>query len=128
MDAEYDGAARVAAGTTYWSFTKDNGYGILDADGNENPGLMSALVPPHPARVAGTPTSCHYDELTRTFTLCMTADPRIAAPTEIGVPPRIYPAGVDISCGGCDVEVAAGRVLLGELPSTGNITVLVTPL
>src|SRR5690606_18562951 len=62
MDAQYDGAARVAAGTTYWHYGADDGYGILDASGAEKPELLSTLVRPYPARIAGHPEWFEYDE------------------------------------------------------------------
>ncbi len=127
MDAQYDGAGIVAAGTMYWNYTKDGGYGILDADGNEKPALMSVLVRPYPARVAGDPLSYEFDEATRTFTLRFDVDSRITAATEIVVPARVYPEGVKVACGGCEVEVTAGRVLLRSVPAGDATAVVVSP-
>jgi hypothetical protein len=49
----------------------------------------------------------------------------IAAPTEIIVPSRLAPAGVDVACGGCAVSVA-GDVVSLTVPA-GAVTATITP-
>lgn len=118
MDAEYAAFAAVAAGTTYWSYGKGGGYDVLDADGNEKPDLMAAIVRPWPERVAGTPVSYAYDAGTLTFTLTYHPDASIAAPTVIRVPDRVYPYGYHVDCGGCSTERAAGLLRVTRMPAT----------
>lgn len=129
MDAQYDGAGAVSAGTCYWTYTASEGYGMLDPEGNEKPALMDTLVRPYPARVAGAPIAYRFDEGTRVFSLEYEPDDDISAPTEIVVPTRVYPAGVEVDCGGCSFESAGGRVRLMEPPpaSQGATTVTVRP-
>jgi endoglycosylceramidase len=119
MDAQYDGAARVVAGTTYWHFGKDGGYGILEADGSEKPELMGALVRPYPERIAGEPVSFAYDESDQTFTLTYVPDPGLEAPTVIVLPDRLYGAGAIVDCGGCE-HVREGNTLRLVTPATGD--------
>jgi endoglycosylceramidase len=129
MDAQYDGAGNTSAGTCYWTYTKSDGYGMLDADGNEKPDLMGALVRPYPERVAGSPLAYRFDESTRVFTVDFEPDTGISAPTEIIVPTRVYPDGFEVDCGGCSFETEAGRLRLLEPPvgSQGATTVTVRP-
>ncbi len=129
MDAQYDGAGAVAAGTCYWTYTKSDGYGMLDAEGNEKPGLMGALVRPYPERVAGSPVDYRFDEATRVLTFAFEPDADVSAPTEIVVPERVYPGGVEVDCGGCAVEAEPGRVrLLAPPPGVQDAaTVTVRP-
>jgi len=127
MDAAYDGAAAVAAGNMLWSYDKGGSYSILRADGSENAALMASVVRPYPTRVAGDPVSWVYDDASGAFSLTLQPDPRITAPTVIALPPRLYPGGADVDCGGCSAEVTTGEVLLADLPATDQLTVTVTP-
>jgi endoglycosylceramidase len=126
MDASYDGAAAVAASTIYWEYTK-GGYGVLDKNGAEQKELLAALCRPYPERVAGTPESYSFDESDRRFTLVLRPDPGLSGlATELAVPARVYPSGVEVSCGGCRVEESAGRVRLFGLAGE-RATVSLTP-
>jgi endoglycosylceramidase len=102
MDAQYDGAAAVAAGTMYWSYDRDNGYGMLRPEGAAKEVLLDVLVRPYPQRVAGRPLSWSFDEETRTFILRFEPDRSIAAPTILAVPSRVYPNGYEVECDGCE--------------------------
>ncbi len=111
MDAEYDGAAAVAAGSMYWSYDKnDGGYSLLDASGKPKQTLYDAVVRPYPSRVAGKLSSFAYDEATRALTVTFAPDGSITEPTEIVVPKAVYQAGTSVECGGCRVEEADGVV------------------
>jgi len=128
MDAQYDAIGAVAGGSAYWHYSKGGGYELLDADGNEKPELSAALVRPYPERVAGTLHRYGFDETTVTFEAVVTPDPHITAPTEIVLPPRLYPNGADVDCGGCSVDATTpGRLLLTELPDTAELVIQVSP-
>ncbi len=127
MDAAYDGAGAVAAGNMLWSYDKGGSYSILQADGSENAALMVSVVRPYPTRVAGDPVSWSFDDPSSSFSLILHPDRRITAPTVIALPPRLYPNGADVNCGGCTADVTAGEVRLTELPATDPLTVTVTP-
>jgi endoglycosylceramidase len=123
MDAEYDGAASVGAGSTYWAYDRNtSGYGLLEDDGAVKVALADVLARPYPSRVAGKLSAWDYDEASRALTVHMTPDRAIAAPTEIVVPARAYPGGVRVDCGGCDVEVLSGLVRLRTAPA-GDVVV-----
>ncbi|MDP2343468.1 MAG: cellulase family glycosylhydrolase [Deltaproteobacteria bacterium] len=125
MDAEYDAFASVFAGSTYWDFSRGDGYGISNADGSEKPALWDVLVRPSPERIAGTPGSWAYDETTGTFTLSWLAAG--VAPSLVHVPARAYPAGfvVDVS-GGSAVVDGADVAVSAEAGS--DVVVVVRPL
>ena len=127
MDAQYDGAGSVAAGSCYWHYSKDGGYGLLDADGNEKPELLAALVRPYPARVAGAPLSYAYDEATRILTVRYTADRALAAVTEIIAPERVYPDGATVDCSGCEFEASPGLIRIITPPSDDPAEIAVRP-
>ena len=111
MDAEFDAAAAVAAGTCYWAAGRnDGGYSLFDASGSRKPALFAALVRPYPDRVAGTLTSYAYDDATRVLTANIVPDPSLTAPTEFVVPKSVYPNGIAVECGGCQVEEGDGVV------------------
>jgi endoglycosylceramidase len=120
LGADYDGAAAEAAGSTYWAYDEGGGYSLLDPQGHEVPSIVSAVVRPAPGRVAGTPIDYSYDATTATFQLSY--HPSGSAPTVIMVPPRLYPAGATIDCGGCDAEVVGSEVSLSHV--TGDPAVI----
>jgi endoglycosylceramidase len=127
MDAEYDAAGAVAAGTMYWEYGADDGYGLVDAARAEKPALADALARPYPERVAGDPISYAFDETTGAFTLVFRPSAG-AAPTELVLPARRYGPGASVECGGCQVERVEGRVRLGRVaPSGGLATVVIRP-
>jgi hypothetical protein len=113
MDAEFDGASAVAAGTCYWAAGRnDGGYSLFDASGAPKAALFSALVRPYPSLVAGALTSYEYDENARILTVNVVPDPSLTAPTEVVIPKYVYPKGVTVDCGGCRVEEADGLIRL----------------
>lgn len=117
MDAQYAAIGAVAGGSAYWHFSKDNGYGILDADGNEKPELMRALVRPYPERTHGALLSYAWDDSSRTLTIATAHASRLTVrwPARLGTPAA--------ACGGCRVESGDGTMTLsGALPSTVTIS------
>jgi endoglycosylceramidase len=125
MDAEYDAFAAVAAGSIYWSYDRDDGYGLLNPDGTEKPVLAEALVRPYPERVAGDPVSWSWDPETATFQLTYAPDSSQTAPTELSLPPRCFPAGYAVECDACDYESIPGGLRLRSPPSGSPATVIV---
>ena len=129
MDAAYDGAAAALAGSMYWAMDRGGGYSIYDAQGVAVPALLDAIVRPAPVRVAGTPVSWTYDDAARVLVVTWRPDPALTAPTVIAVPPRAYPSGVAVDCGGCTVEAIEGEVRLASSPPVvdGIATVTISP-
>jgi len=119
MTAQYDAAGQVAGSTMYWAYDKDNGYALLDPEGNEKPLLLGTLVRPYPARVAGDPVAYAFDAATSTFSFSYR--PAGALPTEIIVPDRVYPAGYQVECGGCAYHTAPGLLVIDE-PGSDTVT------
>jgi len=111
MDAVDDAVAAAGAGSMYWHYGKDGAYGMLDAQGNEKPALLAALVRPFPERVAGDGVRWTFDDATAQFTLGFTARTAITAPTRISAPARVYPNGPTVECTGCDA-VVEGQVVV----------------
>jgi endoglycosylceramidase len=124
MDAAYDAAGEAAAGSFYWHHGRDEGYGLLHADGSEKTELIDVLARPYPERVAGDPVRYGLDG--DRFTLVYRSDAAIAAPTVISLPVRFYRSGVRVTCEGCTVELAPGAARI-RAPS-GLVTVVVDPI
>jgi endoglycosylceramidase len=127
MDAQYDAFAAVAAGSMYWSYDRDEGYGLLNPDGTVKEVLASTVVRPYPDRVAGTPTSWSWDETSSTFTFSYEPDATLALPTEISVPPRSYPNGYSVACDGCETARASGVLRVLSAPPGSTVTVTLRP-
>ncbi len=122
MKAQYDGAGAVAASSMIWDYTK-GGYGLLNVDGSEAQPLVDAVVRPYPERVAGEPESWAYDDATSTFTFRYRPDPSIAEPTVLSIPPRLYPRGTVVDCGGCTHASTAGSLTIlrvGRVDGVGS--------
>lgn len=123
MDAQFDGIGAAAAGSAYWAFDKDHGYGFLRADGSEKKNLADVLTRPYPSRVAGKLVAYEVDDATGAATIRYQSDPSIYEPTEIIVPPRSFP-DVAVDCAGCEVVTAPGLVRVAKVPA-GDVTVVV---
>lgn len=126
MTAAYDGAGAVGASTTYWAYDKkDDGYGLLHADGTEKKELADVLTRPYPQRVAGKLLSYGFDANMQTATIQWEPDATVDAPTEIAVPARLFPRGVAVECGGCMVEEEPGTVRLRTSPPGNPVVVTI---
>ena len=110
VDAAFDGTAAVAAGSAYWSYDRDDGYGLLKPDGIEKAEVLAQIVRPYPERIAGKLVDWTWDEAAKRLTVRFHPSARINAPTVIRVPPRIYPAGYRVICEGCSTEQHPGEV------------------
>lgn len=111
VDAAFDGAAANAAGSAYWSYDKDGGYGLLNEDGSEKKNVLAELVRPYPERVAGDLVDFEWDEAASRL-LVRLIPKNLGAATEIRVPAAVYPNGYHVSCGSCESEQLAGKVLV----------------
>jgi endoglycosylceramidase len=125
MDAAYDAASAVAGSSMYWAYSNNGGYSVLDGAGNEVTAITDAIVRPYPSRVAGTPVDWTHDEAAHTLTLRYRPDPRITAPTEIIVPPRIS-AAPTATCDGCIVEQRGDTLTVTTPPAsdTGGVATI----
>lgn len=127
MDAQYAAAGAVAAGSLYWHYSKDDGYGLLASDGSEKPNLLGAVVRPMPVRVSGDPVSWSFDPLARTFRLTYRPDRRLGATTVVSTPPRVWPEGYQVDCGGCASSRLPGQLRIDEAPQADEVTLTVSP-
>jgi len=88
-------ADRQRAGWAYWSYDP-GGWSFLNPDLSERPSL-DILVRVYPQKVAGQLRSFAFDATSKVFTMTLTNDPSISAPTEIFIPARrFYTAGWSI--------------------------------
>lgn len=122
MDAIYVGTGRAAAGSMYWAYDRDDGYGLLRPDGSEKPAVLDAVVRPFPMRVAGEPIEYAFDPATRRFTFSWVPAPRGA--TEVSVPERALPTSYRATCSGCELEREPGllRVTAAVPGETATLT------
>jgi endoglycosylceramidase len=116
LGADYDATAAVGAGSMVWAYDEGGGYSLLDAQGNEVTPIVTAIVRPVPALVAGAPVGWSFDPASRRFELRWHADRAVVAPTVIIAPARVYPDGVSVDCGGCAVEIAGDEIHLTRVP------------
>jgi hypothetical protein len=131
LDAYFGALDHNLIGGTIWNYTADNdnthgdqwngedlsiyspeqrkdqrnldGAHPLDAGGR----ALDAVVRPCAIAVSGEPLRMRFDLATRVFELAFRHDPAVRAPTEIFVPHRHYPAGVE-------VEISSGTFALDE--------------
>ena len=124
MDAEYDAFASVFAGSSYWDFSRGDGYGIQNADGAEKTALWDVLVRPYPERIAGEPRSWAYNEDSGVFTVEYSA--QSDALSLLYVPARAYPAGFVVVCTSCSATVSGEVVELAAVAGA-DVVVVVRP-
>lgn len=123
MDAVFAASGAVAAGATYWDFSKSDGYGLLTADGMEKPALRDAVIRPFPERVAGTPLGFSFDAAAHVFRFTYRPDAAVKAPTLVSVPSAY--AGWTVSCDGCSAVMEPGHVRV-ESTSAAEVTLTLT--
>ena len=122
---------RRLSGGTFWAyFPSGNGFSVVEPDGREKAGLVDAIVRPYARRIAGIPTSMHFDPETREFSVSWQNDPQRQPqdPTEIFVPAaRHYPDGFLIELTPGDRAVRDGDRLLVYRGKASTHTVRVAP-
>jgi endoglycosylceramidase len=119
MNAEHEAQGDAAAGAFYWDASR-GGYGLFDSDGTPRAAALASIARPHPWFVSGDPLSWSFDGDGARFTFRYRASGSL--PTEIQVPPGVWPSGYTVSCGGCRAEIGAGGVTLHEVPA-GEVTI-----
>jgi glycosyl hydrolase family 5 len=80
-------------------YSRDQGTGPNDPDSGGR--AVKGFCRPYARRVQGEPKSVKFDFEKGTFTLIFDADPNVAEPTEIYVPPVHFPNGAKIDAPGC---------------------------
>lgn len=99
----------------------------LDRPGSLKQAKADILIRTYPQAVAGTPHGFSFDLATKEFVLEFTADPSIAAPTEIFVPvARHYAGSYVVTVSGPAVVTSAADAPVLTLANTGAGTVTVT--
>ena len=104
LRANYDALDLSLLHATMWEYSttvdewNDEMMSVIDLDGDESH-LVAAIVRPYPAATVGTINSFSYDSADRTGTLVFTPGD-VSGITEIVVPTRVFPNGVDASLEG----------------------------
>ena len=83
---------------TYWSNSL-GGWSPLMPDRSPTP-ILAELVRAYPQAIAGWLLSYSYDQGSRAFQMEYLSNAAIAKPTEIALPPMLYPKGYDLSITG----------------------------
>jgi endoglycosylceramidase len=125
MDAVYTGTGRAAAGSMYWAYDRDDGYGLLRPDGSEKSALLDAVVRPFPMRVAGEPIAYAFDAQSRSFSFTWLPSGR--GVTEISVPERALASGYRATCDGCELVREPGKLGVTRPSSAQPVTLTLEP-
>jgi endoglycosylceramidase len=99
MDQYVDEVGAMAdsemAGWAWWSWDP-GGWSPVEADGRTLSANGERLLRVQPRAVAGVPTDFTWDPDERTFRLTWTDRDGVVGPTELAVPARLYPKGIDL--------------------------------
>ncbi len=87
---------RMMAGWAYWSWDPGGTWPFWVRDGQAETPHLDRAVRTYPRAVAGDPLGFHLDPATGTFSLTFVDRDGVSGPTEIYVPSRHYPNGVDV--------------------------------
>ncbi len=124
MDSEYDAFASVFAGSSYWDYSRGDGYGIENDDGSPKPVLWDVLVRPWPERIAGTPSAWSYDDTTGAFAVSWTN--ASASASILRVPARAYATGFAVEVDGGTAAVDGDVVTVTADTEGGAVAVAIT--
>lgn len=124
MGAQYTASGAAGAGAIYWHYGKDDGYGLLAADGGEKTALLDVVALPYPERTAGDPGAFSFDFTARTFRYAFAP---ARGTTVIRVPPRTWPGGFTVGCGGCTARPVDGGVEVDTAGPGAEVVVELTP-
>jgi endoglycosylceramidase len=126
----YDALDESLMSGTQWEYSvavedwNAEGMSLVRADGTEWK-LAGALVRPYARATAGSGVVTGFDSSTRTFTLSYAPDSR--GVTEISLPARAAPSGIDMQlAGGCYDATHAGVVLIQSDQGAATVNVKMT--
>jgi endoglycosylceramidase len=119
-------------GWTYWSWkyyddpTGSSAEALASASGQLHP-IANALAQPYPQAVAGSLTLIDYDATSDAFYLNFLSNPKVKAPTLIGIPAHKYPHGYCARTSAGQLHKVAGAVEVTNPPTITTVEVTVTP-
>jgi endoglycosylceramidase len=126
----FDAVDKLGVHFTYWEYSASaqtwnfEDFGIVDTQGNENAAVLDQLARPFPRAVAGGEPTFSFDPETRSFHLSY--DATADGVTEVSIPARTYPRGVDAQVtGGCARQ--EGGLLLIKAAAAARVEVTLTP-
>jgi endoglycosylceramidase len=107
---------------TLWDYSRSppGSFSLLDENGGEQ-AVVAAVVRPYAHRIAGRPLAMHYDPASRALEASW-EEAGVRAPTEIVLPPRLYPA-VRVTPGD-PRDTFTHDAAAGRLSVTGHAAVL----
>jgi endoglycosylceramidase len=115
---------RTSSGWTVFSWCAGAGYCVLDDAGQLDP-VWRKLVQAWPRAVAGAPTASHWDGDERSLRVTYRDRAGTTGPTEIVVPPGLYPEGFVVQTSAADGtwswthDEATGRLRV-TMPTVGG--------
>ena len=135
IDMLYDEFDAAALSGTFWEASMSplnwgwENSSIFDPDGSVRPRSL-ALDRPYPRAVAGTIEVISFDDENGRFELNWNEDPTITKPTEVRLPPLLYPQGpkIDLSPPGqSNLDRATGVLTIMALSEPGQRRLVVMP-
>lgn len=102
VDEVTDLADRAMAGWAYWSWDP-GGWSPVEADGTTTSANGERLLRVQPRAVAGTPRRFRWDADTLVFKMRWDERAEATGPTELAVPPTLFPDGIDVVLDGVRV-------------------------
>jgi endoglycosylceramidase len=123
MGAQYGATGARSAGAMYYDYAANDSYALLEADGGEKVVLLDAVARPFPSQVAGEPLGFSFDAASKTFRFSYRP---VKGTTVISVPPRTWPGGYSIDCGGCPAKKTAHGVELETAGPGTDVSVVLT--
>ena len=118
-------------GWSYWSWkyyddpTGSSAEALASPSGQLHP-IAKALSQPYPQAVAGSLTLIDYDAASGAFYLNFLSNPKVKAPTLIGIPTLMYPKGYCARTSAGQLHKVAGAVEVTNPPTIKTVEVTVT--
>lgn len=116
---------RIGSGWTVFSWCTGAGYCVLDDQGRLDP-AWRRIVQAWPRAIAGAPTGTRWDQATQALHVTYRVRAGATGPTEIVVPPSLYPDGFVVESSAAPGtwdwtwDQAAGRVRV-TMPTSGPV-------
>lgn len=123
---------RIGSGWTVFSWGLGGGYRVLDDAGRLDP-AWQRLVQAWPRAIAGAPTASRWDGAARTLLVAYRDRVGARGPTEIVVPPSLYPDGFVVETDAADGtwssewDESTGRLLVTMPSGTEDRAICVSP-